>query len=492
VRAPAGVRAEKSSAGGEGQGIRMDAGRRPHAARRILAAIVIALATAAHSAAQPLAEPKYTRQTVIRVPFVPNTSGRLKRVMLYVSTDSGREWQPCAEAAPTDRYFRDYNAPGDGTYWFAVRSVDTFDQHNPPSLAQLTPEVKVIVDTRAPIVTLKQRDDPRPGVVTVEWDVRDDHLDPSRFVIEYRVPGRTDWTREDRTQPNATGTLSWNLDPGLRMDVRLRAADRAGNVGDATLSLGAGATGRAATNGGGNSTVTSDVQYVNTRTINIKCNVSVGISGRKDFDLWYTRDVGRAWVKAPKKLEDPGIPTERAGEIAGSTAAVKLIFEADADGLYGFTVVLRNGVGVGDPDPRPGDPPRFSVVVDTIAPTMRLKVTPGTGADLRNVTVQWEAQDNNLGDRPVLLEYAEVKSGTGAALNSGDWKPLPNLPGRQDRSGIHVWTIGREGPFHFVIRASAADKAQNKTEEVIKDPIIIDLEHPRVDVIGIESNPKPP
>jgi len=42
--------------------------------------------------------------------------------MLYVSTDGGREWQPCSEAAPTDRFFRDYNAPGDGTYLFAVRS----------------------------------------------------------------------------------------------------------------------------------------------------------------------------------------------------------------------------------------------------------------------------------------------------------------------------------------------------------------------------------
>jgi hypothetical protein len=415
--------------------------------------------------------------------------------MLYVSTDSGREWQPCAEAAPTDRYFRDYNAPGDGTYWFAVRSVDTFDQYNPPSLAQLTPEVKVVVDTRAPVISLQQVSDSRRGFVSVEWDVRDENLDLGKFVVEYRIPGKTEWLRNDQIVPGIKGAASWNFDPGVQFDVRLRAADRAGNVGEATLALGAGGDGRSTPRIGGNTGVTSGVEYVNTRTINIKCNVSVGISGRKDFDLWYTRDGGRAWVKAPKKLEDPGIPAERAGEIAGSTAAVKLIFEADADGLYGFTVVLRNGVGVGDPDPRPGDPPRFSVVVDTIAPTMRLKVTPGTGADMRNVTVQWESQDNNLGDRPVLLEYAEVKSGgqVGGTPNYGDWKPLPNLPGRQDRSGIHVWTIGREGPFHFVIRASAVDKAQNKTEEVIKEPIIIDLEHPRVDVIGIEpTTPKPP
>jgi len=65
-------------------------------------------------------------------------------------------------------------------------------------------------------------------------------------------------------------------------------------------------------------------------------------------------------------------------------------------------------------------------------------------------------------------------------------KSLPNLPGPQDRSGIHVWTIGRDGPFKFMIRATATDKAENKSADVTKEPIIIDLDHPRVDVIGIE------
>ena len=90
------------------------------------------------------------------------------------STDAGRDWQPCSEAAPTDRYFRDYVAPGDGTYWFAARSVDSFDQYNPPSLSQLVPERIVVVDTRPPAVSLRQVDDPRSGIVTVGWDVRDE------------------------------------------------------------------------------------------------------------------------------------------------------------------------------------------------------------------------------------------------------------------------------------------------------------------------------
>jgi hypothetical protein len=461
--------------------------------RITLAALVILLHPVATVSAQPPArDPQYTRQTVIRMPFTPNTSGRLKRVMLYVSTDSGREWQPCSEAAPTDRFFRDYNAPGDGAYWFAVRSVDAFDQYNPPSLSQLVPEVKVVVDTRPPVVTLRQADDRRSGIVTMEWDVRDENLDLTKFSIEHRVPGQSDWERDSHYQIGTTGTVSWNINPGIRMEVRLRAMDRAGNVGEATIQLGAGADNRPVTRGGaGGNSVTSGVEYVNSRTITIKCNVTVGISGRRDFDLWYTRNGGRLWEKAPKKLEDPMNLSERPGEIAGSTASVKLIFEADADGQYGFTVVLRNGVGVGDPDPRPGDPPRFSVVVDTIKPTIKLRAIAGTGVDMRNVTVQWSAEDANLADRPVTLEYAETKDGATPAET--DWKPLPNLPGPQDRSGIHVWTIGRDGPHKFLIRATSTDRAKNQSTDMTKDPIIIDLDQPRVDVIGIEPGPpKPP
>lgn len=457
--------------------------------RRIFAAAIALLTFAVPSPAQPPSrDVHYTRQSLIRVPFTPNTSGRLKKVLLYVSTDQGREWQSCSEAAPTDKYFRDYNAPADGTYWFAVRSVDTFDQYNPPSLSQLVPEVKVVVDTRPPIVNLRQRDDPRPGIVTVEWDVRDEQLDVNRFSLEYRVPGRTDWTRDDRAQASSTGTLSWNLDQGLRMEVRLRVADRAGNVGDATLPVGYGSDRGAPIRGGaGGGSVTSGVEHLKSRTIHIKCKVSVGISGQGVFELWYTRDGGRSWTKAPKTVENsplPGNLPEKPGEAAATEALVKMVFEADADGLYGFVVVLRNGVGVGDPDPRPGDPPKFSVVVDTAEPKLTLKVSAGSGADMRNVTIQWLADDPNLADRPVQIEYAE-KRGDAPPADS-DWKPLPGLPGAQDRSGIYVWTIGRDGPFKFLIRAIATDKAGNKSTDTIKDPIIIDLTHPRVDVTGIE------
>jgi len=349
------------------------------------------------------------------------------------------------------------------------------------------------VDTRPPVISLKQIDDTRPSHATVEWDVRDENLDLSRFLIEYRVPGKSDWARYDRVQPGTSGTVSWNLDRGVQMEVRLRAFDRAGNSDEARLPVSLGAAGQTGGHSGvGGGSVMSGIEYVNSRTIFIKCNVVVGISGQRDFDLWYTRDGGRTWQKAPKREggADPNTLPPRPSDVVPTPTPYRLIFEADADGLYGFTIVIRNGVGVGDPDPRPGDSPRFSVEVDTVKPKFDLTVKTGVGPDMRNVTIIWRAEDKNLTDRPVELQYAEIKNGQPPADN--DWKPLPNLAGKQDRASTHVWTIGREGPFKFLVRATATDKANNSTVETIKEPIIIDLEHPRVEVIGIEtSSPKP-
>src|SRR5438105_14134398 len=114
----------------------MDAARRPICPGRAgrLAAATLGVLLSAWPASTPAQPPSrdihYTRQPLIRIPFTPDTSGRLKKVLLYVSTDQGRDWQPCSEAAPTDRYFRWFTPSGDGTYWFAVLSLDAFNQFN--------------------------------------------------------------------------------------------------------------------------------------------------------------------------------------------------------------------------------------------------------------------------------------------------------------------------------------------------------------------------
>src|SRR5207244_10170975 len=114
---------------------------------------------------------------------------------------------------------------------------------------------------------------------------------------------------------------------------------------------------------------------------------------------------------------------------------------------------------IGDPDPRPGDRPRIQVEVDTTPPAVQVRAQAGRGLDVRNVAITWGATDKNLQDRPVLLQYAEAKPGAPPAET--DWLPIPVLKDPQPAAGGYTWTIGKEGPFKFWVRAKAVDKAGN-------------------------------
>lgn len=461
--------------------------------RWVSLAAVLVLGPAVLRAQPADAQLYYTRQPEMRIPFARDTTNRLKQVQLYLSTDQGRDWRLVQTAPPDAGFFPPYAAPADGTYWFAVRALDFQDRANPPSLAQLTPQLKIVLDHTPPSLSLRQITDPRPNIVTVEWDVRDDNLDPRQTYLEYRVSG-SDWQRQPEADGRPAGTQSWRLEPGVRMEARFRAADRAGNRVEQTLPVGLTADGRpldpppAGTTGSGASpgSAAGGVFYSKSTRISLGYQITKRPVSGMTFDLWYTKDRGARWEKVPRTGGDAGdLPATPGG--GGTEGAVgKLIFDATAQGEFGFLIVARNGVGIGDPDPRPGDPPRYRVVVDTEPPKVSLRVQRGQGYDVRNVRIEWQADDVNLADRPVTVEYAEVKGDAPPAET--DWKPVPTtgLSGRLDRSGVQVWTVDRGGPNRFLVRAKAEDRAGNVGVDQCKEPVLVDLEHPSVNITGIE------
>lgn len=417
-----------------------------------------------------------TRLPQITIPFSLQPGARIKHAELYYSADRGRAWQFHAHAQPTDTRFREFIAPADGEYWFAVRSIDVFDKAIPQTLQQLDPKLRVIVDRRPPQILLRPLTGARPNLVGVEWDVRDDSLDLNRFQLDYRVPGLMDWTSTRVVEAKAAGAQYWSdVGPGTRMEVRLRVGDRAGNEAEQTLVLAQGADARtgdapqpAPGNFGNPPAASPRVFHVNSRRFGLPFTLSnVGVSGISVRELWYTRDNGRSWQKAPKGPDDSILPTNP-GE---NTPNDKFAFTADADGQFGFSVVVRSGVGLGDHDPRPGDAPRMTVEVDTLAPQVQVLVRRGQGADIRNVTIEWSAADKNLADRPVTLLYAEKKE--------GEWKPII---AEQDARGTYTWVVPESGPFQFHVQARAADKAGNFGTDTTKDQIIVDASTPKADI----------
>src|SRR5207253_6511476 len=81
------------------------------------------------------------------------------------------------------------------------------------------------------------------------------------------------------------------------------------------------------------------VRMVNTKRISLNYEIKdVGPSGVSTVELWYTQD-GKKWEKSDA-ISKPRPP---------------FVVDLKDEGLYGFTLVSRNGVGLGKRPPSVGD-----------------------------------------------------------------------------------------------------------------------------------------
>jgi hypothetical protein len=157
----------------------------------------------------------------------------------------------------------------------------------------------------------------------------------------------------------------------------------------------------------------------------------------------------------------------------GEPITRQFTYNAPGEGLYGFTIVVRSGVGIGDADPRPGDQPKRMVEVDVTKPEVQINVFRGSSQDAQNVTIEWTAKDKNLLERPVSLMWSKNKDGP-------DWEPII---GDLDARGRYVWSISDQGPFQFYIQARAADKAGNVGIATHSEMLTVDLKRPNAELL---------
>jgi hypothetical protein len=405
----------------------------------------------------------YSRYTDFKIPFKASDP-RIREVILNASEDQGRNWKPVATSGPGGDGFR-FSARRDGWYYFTVQTRDTDNRLYPPTLDGAKPGLKVCVDTQPPIVRLEAIA-PREGGVGVKWDVRDDNLDLRTIQVEYRAAGTADWTRLE-AQRIAAGQHIWNPGTNLALEVRLLVRDLAGNEGKAATSIAAGErpryTGGQLIDDSGPrarpAAAPSNVRYVNSNRISLNFDVdNVGKSGVSVIELWSTRD-GTSWnqEQTQNKREPP------------------FVFEVAGEGRYGFTLIARSGVGMGDPPPRLGDPPQIWVEVDTTKPVVHLeKVDVGRGLEAGNLTIRYKASDRNITDRPISLSYAEKPDGT--------WTPIAK---NEENTGRYVWKMPADVPYQLYVRVEAVDKAGNVGSDETGQPIAVDLSQPKVRVIDV-------
>jgi hypothetical protein len=427
-------------------------------------------AVAARLAAQePGAAPTYTREAVFRIPFQTDTPGRLKQVQLYISTDRGQTWRQEAAVLPTERFF-DFRAPQDGLYWFSVRTVDLEGRTYPPSMEGARAGLQVVVDTQPPTVRLRALP-PRDGEVGAEWEVRDDNLFPGSLRLEYRHGGGA-WVPL-ASDLVAAGQRWWRPDTNGALEVRLSAEDRAGNRGEDKLTLTPGDASGArpaespGTPGAAGRSAASGVRMVNSKRVALNYEIrDKGPSGVSSVELWFTRDPGgRKWERYSE---------EKCKEEDGKV--LPYVVDVHDEGLYGFTLVVKSGVGLGDRPPQVGDQPQVWVEVDLTKPVVRLtSVDVGRGSDTGRLTIRWVARDKNLGPQPIILSYAEQAGGT--------WKPIA---ANVDNSGSYVWQMPKDVPYQFLVRVEAADRAGNVGADESPKPVIVDLFHPKGVITAVE------
>lgn len=202
---------------------------------------------------------------------------------------------------------------------------------------------------------------------------------------------------------------------------------------------------------------------VNNRVFDIEYQVDdVGPSGISAVDLFVTEDNGRQWFRY------------------GTDADRKSPFSVDAmaEGTFGFAVRVRNGVGVSEVPPQPGDVPEIIITVDQTAPAIEMAQPEVRTEGQGSVRFAWRIREAHPAQNSVRLEYAATAAGPWTPVF--DWQPNRNSYEMAIRPGM---------PPAVCFRLSARDQAGNLSAAQTPQPVVIDLKKPTARLIRVQPVP---
>ncbi|HET6326552.1 MAG TPA: hypothetical protein VFG04_17885 [Planctomycetaceae bacterium] len=192
----------------------------------------------------------------------------------------------------------------------------------------------------------------------------------------------------------------------------------------------------------------------------------LGPSGLGKVELFITTDGGHKWYRYGSDPDNK------------SPFAVSV----PADGTYGFELRVRNGAGIGDDPPHPGDKPSIVVLVDKTPPTAQLLPPQiGRGKSHNKVLLRWTAEDADFGPTPVQLEYAAEKAG-----------PWQKIGENQPNTGRYIWSIDPGLPGKVFVRLTVTDRAGNVAQSVTPEQLVIDFTRPTAHIIDVEAKSAAP
>lgn len=483
----------------------------------------------------------------IILPADPARRAEIDQLFLYVSSDEGRTWQQIAVASPTQEAFP-FFAQADGSYWFNVSIMDKRKRMDPPDVSAVPPALKIVVDTRKPIVRIHSLER-QADTATVAWEVQDENLDLSSFRLEYRTSESPTWYMVPISPVSASGQKRWPVSAPGPLYLRLQVQDHAGNMGMAQAELpgeggavtttsgfspsapaspvrppmaantgtfpshnwerartnparpdseairptissyvntpapppapaehagprvvaaseNASTTAPAAAAGSAAPRSRGPVQFINSQHVDLNYEVSkVGPSGVGAVELWSTEDNGRSWRRF---AEDADLRPPFAADLP-------------AEGVYGFTLIVRSKAGLGKQAPMPGDAPELRLEVDTTPPVAQLYAPEADPRHREMLVLLWNAGDRNLSTNPITLQWSERPGGTWETIAAD----LPN-------SGRYTWQMPANLPYRVYLRLEVRDLAGNVSLAETPEPVLVDLSEPEGKLTGVVAPARKP
>ncbi len=456
--------------------------------------------------------------------------------VLFGSQDGGRTWDQL-QSVPASRGAFIFTAPRDGKSSFAIRMTDA--QGNlEMAIEGSEPEMEVVVDTVAPKLQLEIIE-VTPGQAIINWTSSDSSIVGDSFALEC-TEGLSGNRKPIQFTPSGSGQVRVAVASGSMISVRASIMDQAGNRGEASaqyvsrpvvsstavpgmpapatppaLPLGpspftAGpAQGPMAVNGSstqprfpqpatgnGNfgshafagypaetpavpalpeaiapvaaqppafaaNAVAGEKQLVNDRVFDLDYQIEdVGPSGVSSVELFVTEDGGQQWFRY------------------GTDPDMKSPFQVDSmgEGTFGFAVRVRNGLGISDTPPQPGQAPEVVVTVDQTPPVIELS-QPSIRLDaFGSIQLNWRVNEANASSAPVRLEYAVTPT--------GPWTPVFDWQADQ---GGYQFAIRPGTPSSLYFRLLARDAAGNVASSQTAQPVVVDLKKPVGRILRVQA-----
>jgi hypothetical protein len=216
------------------------------------------------------------------------------------------------------------------------------------------------------------------------------------------------------------------------------------------------------------------LQYLNQPEFMVEYEVSkLGPSGLGSVELYRTRDDGETWEKYAYDAD-----------VANATRGARLqrmvqFTQNDRDGIYGFTLVIKNRANIGRQPPQRGEVPELRIELDTTRPEADL-YPPTRDSSPGHLLLTWRASDKNLTATPVTLEWAEERGGPWHAIALD----LPN-------TGRHSWKLPEQMPVNVYLRLRVRDQAGNEAIAATPNPLPVDLHEPEGHLLKVSLPVRP-